>query len=40
MNKELGQRGVEEGLGGGRGLSGGWWFNSETRLGVVGQQFL
>ena len=26
--------------GGGRGLSGGWWFNSETRLGVVGQQFL
>ena len=39
MNKELGQRGVEEG-GGGRGLSGGWWFLSETRLGVVGQQFL
>ena len=38
MNKELGQRGVEEG--GGRGLGGGWWFLSETRLGVVGQQFL
>ena len=25
---------------GGRGLSGGWWFLSETRLVVVGQQFL
>ena len=25
---------------GGRGLSGGRWFLSETRLGVVGQQFL
>ena len=25
---------------GGGGFSGGWWFLSETRLGVVGQQFL
>ena len=42
MNQELGQRWGrgEGGGGGGGGFSGGWWFLSETRLGVVGQQFL
>ena len=40
MNQELGQRWGRGGGGGGGGFSGGWCFLSETRLGVVGQQFL